>query len=186
MARSQSFSEDPLMTYKFALRELPSPATALDSKVLPQSEGRSPDYYRGLVGFQTLTMPEVSVEMRDVIEGNWPHPRRVPLTRMTTGDVTLAQAVFPNSSDFYVWIFQCLYGRGAPKRSFGIDHLARSRGSVNAWEARRSIRLINCLPVSWKPGSDFDATAAEVSLEELTMNVERIDLELFAGAPSQT
>ena len=192
MARSARVT-DPLMVSNFALRELPTPTIpafpggpVLDTKVFPNTRGRSPSGYQDLLGFQSLSMPEVSVEFRDINEGNWPHAHRIPMTRMSTGDVTLSQAVFANSSDFYTWIFQALYGRGAPRRNFQIVHLGRSSdialvGSVffgvPRWGEARYIRLFGCLPVTWRPGSDFDANGAEVSLEELTINVERIDLE---------
>ena len=171
------------MASNFALRELNSPSVAAsktdptprDARILGQSSKRTQDT-SGLIGFQTITMPSVSLELRDVVEGNWPHVHRIPVTRMSTDDVTLTQAVFRNSSDFYTWIFQALYGRGAPRRNFVIVHLGRG---IFGWEGKRLIRLMNCVPVSWKPGSDFDANAAEVSIEELTIHVERIDLEIL-------
>lgn len=192
MARSEQITEDPLMVANFALRELDSPPVAAskrdpiirDAKIMAQSIKRTQDF-NNLIGFQTISMPEVGIELRDVVEGNWPYPHRVPITRAQTSDVTLTQAVFRNSSDFYAWIFQALWGRGAPRRNFAIVHLGRGGRvgeALDVWAERRTIRLLRCVPVTWKPGSDFDANAAEVSLEELTMHVERIDLEIGPAA----
>jgi phage tail-like protein len=180
MARSGK--ADPLQTHLFALRELESPSLPVGNSILDKrvlSEGAR----NGWIGFQSLSMPDVSLELKEVNEGNWPHPHKIPMTRMTTGDVTLVKAVYPRNSDFYTWVFQALWGRGAPRRSFNIVHLGREANSI---KEKRYILLKNCLPVSWKPGSDFDANSGDVSLEELTMHVESISLELAALTATQS
>ena len=174
---ARSIDTDPLMVANFALMELTIGNNGTnDVSVFPSTKGRSSK--NGIfIGFQSISMPEVSVEYQDITEGNWPYPHKVPLTRGSTGDVTITQAVVPTSSDFYVWIFQTLWGRGAPRRHFTIIHLDSGKT-----KSERQIRLYNCMPVSWTPGSDFDANSAEVSLEALTFNVERIELGLGARA----
>ena len=42
----------------------------------------------------------------------------------------------------------------------------------------RVTRLKECFPTSVKPTADFDATAAEVSMAEITLAVEEIEVEL--------
>jgi len=173
---ARSIDTDPLMVANFALMELSSDGPSLrKGGVLPLSRGRSSS--NGIyIGFQSISMPEVSVEYQDITEGNWPYPHKVPLTKASTGDVTITQAVVPTSSDFYVWIFQTLWGRGAPRRHLSIVHLDSGKLASG-----RQIGLYNCMPVSYTPGSEFDANSAEVSIESLTFNVERI--EILVGNP---
>lgn len=174
MARSGV--SDPLQNYSFALRELASPPVGnnplLSAPVLGEDGSTS------LIGFQSISMPDVTLELKEVNEGNWPHIHKVPMTRMTTGDVTLTKALYPKNSDFNTWIFQSVWGRGSVRRSFVIVHLARQVETLGArFDDGRFIHIHNCLPVSWKPGSDLEANSSDVSLEELTIHVERISLE---------
>jgi len=182
MARSGV--SDPLQNYSFALRELASPPVGnnplLSAPVLGEDGSTS------LIGFQSISMPDVTLELKEVNEGNWPHIHKVPMTRMTTGDVTLTKALYPKNSDFNTWIFQSVWGRGSVRRSFVIVHLARYHGAQigeDHFDSGRFIHIHNCLPVSWKPGSDLEANSSDVSLEELTIHVERISLERVS--PSQ-
>ena len=105
---ARSIDTDPLMVANFALMELSSAGPSLrKGSVLPLSRGRSSS--NGIyIGFQSISMPEVSVEYQDITEGNWPYPHKVPLTKASTGDVTITQSVVRTSSDFYIWIFQTL------------------------------------------------------------------------------
>ena len=181
MARSGNL--DPLMASNFALMELSigtvpfdpkreGKGPILDASVFPGTRGFSPRDLKLFLGFQSMSIPDVALETKEINEGNWPFTHKVPLTRMTTGDVTITQAVFSSSSDFYIWIFQALWGRGAPRRNLAAVHLDYAKKDV-----RRKLLLYNCVPVSWKPGTDFDASAAEVSVEELTFHVERMRLD---------
>jgi len=173
---ARSIDTDPLMVANFALMELTIGNTGTnDVSIFPITKGKSSK--NGIyIGFQSISMPEVSVEYQDITEGNWPYPHKVPLTKASTGDVTITQAVVPTSSDFYVWIFQTLWGRGAPRRHLSIVHLDSGKLASG-----RQIGLYNCMPVSYTPGSEFDANSAEVSIESLTFNVERI--EILVGNP---
>jgi len=152
---ARSIDTDPLMVANFALMEL-------SVEYQDITEGNWPYPHK--------------VPLTKATEGNWPYPHKVPLTKASTGDVTITQAVVPTSSDFYVWIFQTLWGRGAPRRHLSIVHLDSGKLASG-----RQIGLYNCMPVSYTPGSEFDANSAEVSIESLTFNVERI--EILVGNP---
>lgn len=179
---ARALDTDPLMLANFALRELastPVPTTILitpnqpideilDAKIFTESLDPSNSY----IGFQNLSIPDVGVQFEEINEGNWPFTHKVPITRATVGDVTITKAVLKTSSDFYSWIYQTLWGRGSPRRNFMIEYLDRTKGF-----SPRQIKLYHCLPVSWKPGEDFDANSSDVSIESLTFNVERIEIE---------
>jgi phage tail-like protein len=186
MARSANL--DPLLSHKFALRELsvstvPFGGAILDANVFSQKgKGKS------TVGFQSISMTDMGLEAKEITEGNWPFTHKVIMTKASIGDITIVKAVFAASSDLYIWASQALWGRGSPRRNLAIDYLGGLDGGVT-----RSLLLYNCIPVSYKPGSDFDATNAEVSLEEMTLHVERFvvdirkppradDLRGFAGS----
>ena len=171
MARSANV--DPLLVHRFALRELSVSTVTflnatLDAKVFQQKEEG-----KATVGFQSVSIPDMGLEAKEINEGNWPFTHKVLMTRASIGDITLVKAVFATSTDLYIWASQALWGRGSPRRNLAIDYM---RGDGKTVE--RSLLLYNCIPVSYKPGSDFDASNAEVSLEEMTLHVERFAVKI--------
>lgn len=171
MARSVNL--DPLLTHKFALRELSVSTVSFSNAILDTEVFTQKEEGKATVGFQSVSLPDMGLEAKEINEGNWPFTHKVLTTRASIGDVVLVKAVFATSSDLYIWASQALWGRGAPRRNLAIDYPRGLDGT-----AVRSLLLYNCIPVSYKPGSDFDASNAEVSLEEMTLHVERFKVEV--------
>lgn len=168
MARAEI--TDPLMSHNFALIEIPVAAepgfiTAFTAKL-----ARSLIINRNYVSFQSISMPTVDIRMKEIKEGNWPMTRYVPMGSVSSGQVTITHAVFPEGVDMFLWARQAIFGIGAPKRDllvvhFGIDKLV----------PRRIIKLSKCIPVNWKSTTDLDAMSPSVALEELVLQVEDVD-----------
>lgn len=183
MARADPDTE-PLMTYRFGLREIvPAPVVTdvgiTDGRALGESQALDLLY-----GFQSISIPDVQVQTTEITEGNWPFAHVIPITRATVGEITISQAVTRKSTDFYVWIHQTLYGRGAPRRDLGIVILGRGfrrvlHGALPEWVPSRELVLRGCIPTSWKPGSDLEASSSEVMIEELTLHVHSMELRRY-------
>lgn len=129
-----------------------------------------------LLSFQSITIPTMDIQMKEIEEGNWPFTHSVPTGRVRTGQVTIRHAVTPLSLDFYMWFHQAVYGKFGPRRHFTVVQTRADKLTP-----RRLILLEGCVPVSWKPAGDMDASSSDVSLEELTMSCHRV--EVLPGSP---
>ena len=173
---ARAINTDPFMSCNFALQEELTVDASLVRPLTPLFTTIDVARRDGLIGFKSVSMPEVTIEYKEINEGNWPFAHKVNMGRATTGDVTISQAVYGASTDFYRWILTAMWGKLAPRRNLLIRHLYADKRYPSLGRLNRTVRLAGCMPVSWKPGSDFDADAAEVSLEELTFNVHRIEV----------
>lgn len=168
MARAEI--TDPLMSHNFALIEIPvltEPGfiTAFTAKAI-----RSALINKNFVSFQSISMPSVELQTKEIQEGNWPMTRYVPLGPTSAGSVTLSHAVFPDGIDMFLWMRQSIFGIGAPRRDLLVVHLG-----IDKLIPRRIIRLIECFPTGWRPSTDLDALSASVAIEEITLQVGDID-----------
>jgi len=219
---------DPLQVFPFHLFDV-SVTEALQLPV-----------FSPLLGFKSITMPEVTLEMQEITEGNWLFPRKV-IKRASLNTLTLERASTFTNSDFWNWTMAALSGDtnatrfgigkvGAflsqvvggvtPRKTLVLVHfLARGIGSDSQSEVQASVTsggktihttslantfnadrrpgvnigpfeftpriparawiLHGCLPVRCKPGSDFDATSSDISMQEIELayeSVEQVDL----------
>lgn len=167
MARSQF--TDPLMACNFALIEVP--VAGLLPLAFPFKAVRSALSQGNFIGFQSMTVPEITVETREVRQGNWPHVHQVVTGFASGGNITLNQAVLPLGLDMYAWWKQTINGVFAPRRNLLLTHTRLDR-SLPA----RMISAQLCIPVSWKCATDFDASLSEVSVESLTLHTHKLDI----------
>jgi phage tail-like protein len=151
------------------------PVLAIPPVAFPFKLGQSISELQ-LLSFKSISIPTMSMETKDIQEGNWPFKHRVPTGFTSSGECTIQGAITSLSMDFYLWFHQAVYGVGAPRRNFSVVHTRQDK-----LIPRRIILLEGCIPISWKPSSDFDATSSEVSIEELTMAVSRV--EVVPGDP---
>lgn len=164
---ARSFLVDPLMVHNFALIEVPAPT--LMPLAFPLKTAQSAIANGNFVGFQSMTLPELQMEMRTIKEGNNPYVHQVPTGYQMGGNVTLTMAVFPLNIDMFLWWKQVVSGTMAPRRHMILTHTRPDKGLP-----ARMISCSNCIPVSWKPGSDFDANTSAVSVESITFYTENI------------
>lgn len=178
---ARSFVEDPLMACNFAMIEVPIigvPPIAFPFKTI-----RSALSQGNFVGFSGMTVPTMNLETREIRQGNWPYIHQVATGFSSGGQVTLRQAVLPLATDMYFWWLQSVNGVLGPRRNFIMAHTRLDKALP-----ARNLVCANAIPVSWKPASDFDANDSSVSLEEITLHVQRIDVipiplsDIFPGA----
>ena len=171
MARAQD--SDPLQAFNFYLLDIPT--AAIVPIAFPFKTGQGAVNGQ-LLSFKSISIPEVTLETKEIQEGNWPFKHVVPLGYVSTGECVIQSAVTQLSLDFYLWFHQAVYGKIAPRRNFTVVHTRQDK-----LNPQRVIFLEGCIPISWKPTSDFDATSSELSIEELTMSVHRV--EVLPGIP---
>ena len=170
---ARSIDTDPLQAFNFYLLDVPIPSVIPVAFPFKEGQGASEGQ---LLSFKSISIPDVKLETKEVQEGNWPFKHVIPLGYVSTGECTIRSAVTPLSLDFYIWFHQAVYGIFGPRRNFTVVQ-ARADKQI----PRRVILLEGCIPISWKPTSDFDASSSELSIEELTMSVHRV--EVLPGVP---
>ena len=171
MARSRL--SDPLQINKFHLLDVSF------------SSGGGLPVFVPLFGFKSVTLPTWTNTYKEVNEGNYEFKRYAALEKAEMTPVTLEQGVSLLNSDFYQWTKDSALGKVTPRNflliqftnqaatdgdfsigGFGFPDGARFPG--RAWLMK------NCRPISYKPGSDFDALSGEVSLAILEFALEEM------------
>lgn len=166
---ARSVLTDPLMTHNFAVMDVPTNSAfpfAFSIKM-----ALSAIMSGTFVGFSQVTIPEVTIETRDVKEGCWPFVHKVLTGFVTTSEATFTWGVLPVNYDMTLWVKQAIWGRGAPRRDIIVLHTRQDKRIP-----QRMILLQGCIPTGWKPASDFDANSGDVSLEELTLDVHEVSV----------
>lgn len=134
-----------------------------------------------LASFQAISLPEQSIETLEYSEGIFTYSRLYP-GRSSFGTVTCSRGVVRGESGLGKWIRRTAEGWNY-RATLAIHHFHREdvSGKMSYLdkniEPSRSIILINCFPIRFKPGSDFDAMGAEISVEEIEFAVERVVIE---------
>ena len=139
----------------------------------------SENFLNPLAGFTTVSNPEQTMEVAEYKEGLWTYTRK-QLGNPSFSDVSLAHGIVKNDTAFYDYIRQA--AEGSPVRTdFQIYHFHRDdvEGLLEYSNATpsRIIRCFNALPIRVKFGSDFDAAASDISIEELDFAIERVVVE---------
>ncbi len=139
-------------------------------------------------GFKSITAPGITLETKDITQGNQEYKRSVVL-KASVEDITLEKGVSIFNSDFYDWVVQVIRGTPDQRRNlmliqFSDTSMANGRVDLNLGGGPisvinfndlvgrapgRSWMLKECIPVAYKAGSDFDALGNEISLESLTI-----------------
>lgn len=146
---------------------------------------------RADAGFSACSLPEVSAESVTYKEGNMNYERKQP-GAPTVGDATLSRGVTRGDSSFWTWIRTVAEGRGEYRADLDIKHyhrdnvLLRSGGTTNLTQfsaeaqAARTYHLGNCFPTTHKPAGDLEASGSDISIMEMTIAVETIEVEEHA------
>jgi phage tail-like protein len=141
----------------------------------------------GFAGFNNISMPDLSIESTEYRDGLTLYTLKQP-GYPTVGDCTLSRGVTFEDTTFYEWALNTIAGRryrcDVDLYHFkGEDFLGRELNSALPFDpsTARTIRLINCFPSMCKPDADFDGTGSDISLMEMTLSVERVEI-ILAGA----
>jgi len=134
-------------------------------------------YIEASAGFNNITVPEVSQEAAEYREGNrvWTVKQPGP---PTVGNATFQQGVSNangNGRPFYNWLLAAA-GGWEFRSDIEIVHQHRARGDIDS----RVITLGNAWPSRVKVDGDFDATSAEISLREMDVECEWVQVDAQA------
>jgi phage tail-like protein len=127
-------------------------------------------------GFQTCSMPDLTLENHEYSEGLWTYRRKFVGTP-TFNDITMAKGVVRNDSSFFKWVMAAVLNK-AYRTSLTINHYHRDdvSGLIDYTNAKpsRQLILMNAGPGNVKLGSDFDAMSSDISIEEVTVWYESL------------
>jgi phage tail-like protein len=140
-------------------------------------------------GFSNCTLPEHNVEPIHYSEGTWTYERVFP-GRSTFSSVTLSRGVVAGDTRFANWILAAAEGKNY-RTDITIVHFHRADISgmtpeFNLTVAKQSRLIVmkNCMPLRFRPGHDFDATASDISIAEIEFQPE--SFKVFQGDPGTT
>lgn len=134
-----------------------------------------------VAGFTQVTTPEITVEPAEYREGIYRWTRKYPGVT-TVGEVQCMTGTVKRESAFYDWISRVANGGVAEYRTDLMImefHITDEFGINGA--PSRIMRIREAFPTSVKPMADKDATGSEVALQEMTLAIEEIEIELVAS-----
>jgi phage tail-like protein len=137
------------------------------------------------MGFQTITMPEVTLEVDEVKQLNSMY-KRYTYSGGSVGPITLTRGARVYDDSFMQWVQRAMRGIDMNPRNllliqFTNINVAEYAGGnidlpvvIQAWEIAqflpgRAWLLWDCIPTRYKAGSDLDAASGEVSIMELDL-----------------
>ena len=128
----------------------------------------------GQAGFQSVTIPELSVEPVEYREGTFKWTQKYP-GPPTVSDCTLMRGIAKSDTTFYDWVKDSVDG-DEYRCDVTIYHYQRTEMSEATKSATpddvRRIECKNCIPTRAKPAGDFDSMSGEVSLGEVDFAME--------------
>lgn len=177
MARAEI--SDLLQNFRFHVTAALGEDEVLDP--LRYSGSPSPN---GEAGFQSVSLPEISTEATEYREGNFLWTRKFPGVP-TASDATLMRGVALTDTSFWRWAYTAITG-GEYRATVTIRHYHRTEspeveGPASAGTALRLTRLNQSFPIRCKPLADLDATSGEVSLAEVDIACESMDISVDGG-----
>lgn len=145
-------------------------------------------------GFSAITVPEATVESIEYKEGHHIYTMKQP-GNVTVSDITLTRGVTRRDSSFWDWIRVVIEGTGEYRATVEVYQYARDTalprsfpavGDQNATKIdtdrpAKTYKCYNAFPIRVKPGGDLDATASEISLQEVDVAFE--NFEIVEGDP---
>jgi phage tail-like protein len=154
-------------------------------------------------GFKSVTLPEWSVEYREIKPGNEEFRKIGAVEKASVSNVVLEQGVSLLNSDFYKWIKDATFGKKEARDLLLIQfaNVSAKSDALNAVGSAisgaasfipgasggglsfedgfrlpaRGWYLKRCKPVRYRPGTDFDALNSEISIASLEIAVETFE-----------
>jgi hypothetical protein len=168
--------------------------------------------FNPLLGFTSISAPDINGEDFPIYEGNWFFQRSV-IRRAAVPSIALRRGATFSDSDFYRWMISGLTGNiaittgytyrrdlmlvhffarnpiplGASAQVAVSDALANQTYGPFEFAARvpaKAYMLHDCTPLSWKSGNDFDAQDGSVSIAEVVINCEMVEEISLSGSIS--
>jgi phage tail-like protein len=132
----------------------------------------------GQAGFQSVTIPELSVEPVEYREGTFTWTQKYP-GPPTVSDCTLMRGVAKADTTFYDWVRDSVDGDEYRCDVTIYQYQRTEMASASQAEASDDFRRIeckNCIPTRAKPTGDFDSMSGEVALGEVDFAMESFDV----------
>lgn len=131
-------------------------------------------------GFQSVTIPEISVEMTEYREGTMRFTKKFPGIPTVT-DMTLMRGMMKTDTVFHDWVMKAATtGEYRTELIVWIYHRSDDTSAVESptasFESGRAIKCKECAPLRSKPAGDLDATSGEVSLLEMDVAMEYFEI----------
>ena len=94
------------------------------------------------------------------------------------GDCSLSKGVAKKNLDFLRWIFKCINGGQTYRSDITIQeyHISDEFGIDGA--PSKVIELKEVFPTSVKPTGDKDASSSDISIQEMTLACESVEISL--------
>lgn len=132
----------------------------------------------GHAGFQSVTMPDITVEATEYREGTMQWTQKYP-GPPTVSEGTLMRGVAKKDTTFHDWVMDSILGKEY-RVDLNIWHYHRTEmskaTSSSTDDAIRHIACYNCFCIRAKPGGDFDSMSGEVSLMECDFSTEYFEV----------
>ena len=129
-------------------------------------------------GFNSVTLPTQTIESAEYKEGIMVYRRKFP-GDTTFDDITLTRGVTVVNSEFWNWVNATSSGREY-RVDLQILHFHRDnitdQSDFSTLTPSRIIDCYECFPLSVKSGSDMDSMTSEISIQELTISIERFSI----------
>ena len=133
-------------------------------------------------GFNTLTLPEATVEVVEYKEGIYLYKRKFP-GDVTFSDITATNGVIKGNTDTYKWLRAAYLGKEY-RCDLQIKHFHREESGEGTnyldVQPKRVINVFEAFASRVKPGSDFDGMSQEISVASLDIEIEEFT-ELSLG-----
>ena len=144
---------------------------------------------RSSAGFNAVSTPEASHDAVEYREGTHIYTQKFPGIP-TVSDITLSRGVAHKDGKFWAWMKDVIEGNAEYRGNLDIFHLHRdSRPASGAGTLEEytppeasppggfiKYKCNQALPIRMKVSSDLDATASEVSIQELDLAIESFDV----------
>lgn len=168
---AKGIAQDYFQNKKFLARVVGTAAGATTFELAPPE-----------AGFNSVTTPEISVDAVEYKEGIWKYTQKF-LGNPTFSDITFSRGIVLGDTRFYDWIQAAISGGQSYMQDIAIDHYhvaQKEWGLENATNfgvgARRYI-IYNAKPIRVKIAADLDATAGDISLQEMDVSYDYFELE---------
>jgi len=128
--------------------------------------------------FKSVTTPEVTLTVAEYKEGTQRYKRKFP-SNPEVSDIEAMKGVFRRESAIGQWMFDAILGRkyrtDMEILEFHHSDTENLEDFINASASRR-LKLFEAFPSRLKAGSDKDSESDDVSLQELTITLEKFEI----------
>ena len=183
-------ASDPLHSFRFHARAVNAPTINGAGADILQPDGTEPGYVIGdgtEAGFNSITIPEITVEHAEYREGIRTYTMKFPGVP-SIPEATLSRGVARYDTAFFNWVLAAIEGNEY-RTDVTIYHVQRpsleqvqdtSKGPnidvTDEGVISKLYKLYECSPARVKIAADMDASTSDISLAEIDVSVERMDI----------